>query len=99
MLDTGGFTIINGEILNHTLGFDEVFGWHLLSGKPAFFVKRDNEYLISYDGKLLPVTYDDITHYDCCCACSDLNPVSDGITTWFRAKRDGVWYLVVLRTK
>jgi hypothetical protein len=95
MMETYDIVIINGQVLNHKLGFDRVFGWHMLGDKQIYFVEKNNKYQISFDGKLIPVKYDEIFHYGCC-AGTYANPLTNGVKTWFRAKRDNVWFMVIV---
>lgn len=95
ILETHEVVVINGSILNHEMGHTEIFGWHLLRGRPAYFIKTGNTYSISIDGQLLPVEYEEIMHY-MCCAWHASNPKTNGENTWFTAKRNGVWYKVLI---
>lgn len=95
MMETQGIVITNGHVLNHEIGFDEVFGWHIFNDGPLFFVREDNHYYIFYNGSVLPIGYDEITHY-MCCAQHASNPRTNGDSTWFYGRRDGVWYKVTI---
>lgn len=95
MMENHEIVIIDGKILNHETGMDEIFGWHLLKGKPVYFAKTGTKYSIFVDGKMLPVKYDDISHYQCC-AGHAWNPETNGIITNFFALRNGVWYSVFI---
>ena len=93
MMETHDVVIIDGEVLNHKLGYEEIFGWHLLSGKQTFFVMQNRKYQISFDGKLLPIKYDEINHYR---YYGGYNPRTNGTKTWFDARRDGTWFRVII---
>ncbi len=98
--ETHDIVVMNGEVLNHELGYDEIFSWHLLHDKPTFFVKNKGKYQISLDGKLIPLAYDEIFHHDWCpgWACdvtNSKNPRTDGTKTWFLARRENTWFMVV----
>jgi len=93
IIETQDIVIVSGQVLNHKLGFDAVFGWHILNDLPLFFVEKDNHYSIVYNDQVLPIEYDQIFHY-LCCAWHSVNPRTNGVETWFHGQRDGVWYLV-----
>jgi hypothetical protein len=89
--DVTGQIYRDGVLLNEQLGYEEMFGFQLLGGKPFYFYKKDGEFHLSYNNQDLPVKYDEIPHYYCCSG-SELNPISG--TNWvvFLGQRDGVWY-------
>lgn len=81
----------DGVNLNQQSGYEEIFGYQLLGGKPFFFYKLDGEIHLSYDGEELPVWYDDVRHHRCCSA-GVLNPTQAANWVGFWGTRDGVWY-------
>lgn len=85
---------VDGRIKNQEWGYDEIFDWHLVNEKPFFAVRRAADFLLVYDGRELPMNYDDIAHGDVCCEAGlyDFQPLADGAI--FYARRDGVWFLV-----
>ena len=93
LLEIRGFLIQDGEILNDQLGYEEIFDWQLIHGKPFFFFRKGPRVGISYDGQVQPVYYDDVAHY-LCCGTGGNNPYYNGIFISFFAQRDGVWYFV-----
>ncbi len=93
LLEIDGFLIQDGESLNQRLGFEEIFGWQLLDGKPFYFFRKGPRIGISYDGQVLPVTYDDIPHYRCCEPAA-FNAAGNGDMVWFYGLRDGTWHYV-----
>ena len=101
MFETHDIVVMNGKVLNHELGYDEIFSWHLLGDKPTFFVKNKGKYQISFDGKLIPLAYDEIFHYWCedrefCGTKISESPHTDGTKTWFKARRDNAWFTVII---
>jgi len=92
------FVIINGEILNESLGFQEIFLWRLIDGKPAYFFRKDGRIGFSFDGKIYPLEYQHIAHY-MCCGYSINNPSLYNDSARFFAEREGVWYYVILEFK
>ena len=87
------FLIQDGEILNEKLGFQEIFKWRLIDGKPAYFFRKNGRVGFSYDGKIIPLEYQDIAHYMCCGYAAN-NPFLGDNSAYFFAEREGVWYYV-----
>ncbi|MBG0786056.1 MAG: hypothetical protein H0S79_13245 [Anaerolineaceae bacterium] len=81
----------DGVSLNEEYGYEEIFGYQLLDGKPFFFYKLDGKIHLSYDGETLPIWYDSVRHYSCCSGAM-LNPRMG--TNWvsFWGEREGVMY-------
>gem|GEM_PF-1332467 len=92
------FLIQDGEILNETLGFEEIFSWSLIEDKPIYLFRKEARIGISYDGKILPLEYQDVARY-WCCGFSVNNPAVDSNGIHFFGKRNGVWYYVVVDVK
>lgn len=95
ILEIGDFVIQDGEILNETLGFEEVFYWRLLKGKPVYLFRKGPRMGLSYDGQFFPLDYEDIARGHCC-GLTGNNPVVSDNTLRFFGKRDGVWFYVRL---
>ena len=93
-LETSDFVIQDGQILNHKLGYDEMFGWQILAGKPFYFFTKGGIVFLSYNGQVLPVEYNFVPHYGCCEEGSVRNPGGNDNQVWFFGTRDGAWYLV-----
>ncbi len=81
----------NGELLNQKLGYEEMFGYQLLDGKPFYFYKSDGLISLSYDGQALPLTYDEIPHYGCCSAAA-MNPTAAPNWVGFFGRRGEDWF-------
>ncbi len=96
ILVAGDFLIQDGEILNGKLGFDEIFSWSLVKDNPAYFFRKGSRIGISYDGKALPLQYQDVAHGLCCGYAAD-NPYMGADAIHFFGKRDGLWYYVVVK--
>ena len=67
-LPGGGDIFRSGESLNTLYGYDESFGFHLVSGLPFYFYVRDGAFGYVYNGVETPLDYSDIRHYGCCSA-------------------------------
>jgi len=89
------FVIIDGEIINETLGFQEIFYWRLIDDKPSYFFRKDGRVGFSFSGKIYPLDYQNIAVY-MCCGYAVNNPSIEDNSAHFFAERDGVWYYVVL---
>lgn len=91
--DAVGQIIQDGRLLNEQYGYQEMFGFQLMRGKPFYFFKEDGQIGISYDNQTALLEYEFIPHYGCCSA-SELNPISAQNMVAFFAQRDGIWYYV-----
>lgn len=78
-------------LLNEEYGYEEMFGFQLLDGKPFYFYKKDRQVYLSYNNEDLPIVYDEIPHY-ACCSGAELNPIAGSNWIGFWGQRDGVWY-------
>ena len=81
----------DGISLNEEYGYEEIFGYQLLAGKPFFFYKLDGKIHLSYDGETLPIWYDEVRHYSCCSGAM-LNPRMGTNWVGFWGIREGVTY-------
>lgn len=81
----------DGVSLNEQYGYEEIFGYQLLAGKPFFFYRLDGKIHLSYDGETLPIWYDEVHHYKCCSG-GMLNPVMGSNWVGFWGMRDGVTF-------
>jgi hypothetical protein len=93
LLEVDGFLIQDGEVLNESLGFEEIFGWQLLDGKPFYHFRKGPRVGISYGGVRLPVSYEEVIHYRCCEPAAFNNAGNEDMV-WFYGLREGVWYYV-----
>lgn len=82
----------DGVLLNQKFGYQEMFGYQILDGRPFYFYKKDGLIHLSYDGQDLPITYDAVQHYGCCDA-GGVNPLQSPGWVVFFGQRAGVWYL------
>jgi len=86
-----GQIAVDGSSLNDQLGYEEVFGFQTLGGKPFYFFKREGKIDANYAGVEIPLGFDEITHYNCCSA-SSLNPtIYPNLVTFFGRKGE-TWY-------
>jgi len=94
LMEIQGALFQNGELLNKRLGYEEIFDWHLVSGKPFFLMRQGDTFGVVYDGQELYVRYRDIIHGDLCCSAAALSVLSSTEGASFYALRDGIWFLV-----
>jgi hypothetical protein len=92
------FLIQDGEFMNKKLDFEEIFSWGLIAEKPIYLFRKGPRIGVSYDGKILPLNYQDVARYMCCSPAMN-NPSIDPDSVHFFAKRDGVWYYVAVKVK
>lgn len=90
-----GEVFIDGELANELQGYDEAFGFQLLSDKPFYFFSRDGHIGYSYAGQEFDIEYDEIPHYRCCSE-SSLNPVQAENMVAFFASKGEAWSYVEL---
>jgi hypothetical protein len=90
-----GQVYVDGELLNEAKGYDEAYGFQLLSGKPFYFYQKDGHTGYSYDGQETDLEYDQIPHYYCCGETA-LNPVQAEDMVAFFAQKGEDWYYVEL---
>ena len=90
-----GRIFIDGILINQERGYNEAFGFQLLSGKPFYFYQRNGLIGIAYDGQEVNLDYTNIPHY-LCCSESALNPIPAEDMVAFFAQRDETWYYVEL---
>ncbi len=93
LLEVDVFLIQDGEILNEQLGYEEIFDWQILNGKPFYFFRKGPRMGISYDGQALPVYYEGIPHYQCC-GPAVFNDAGNEQMAWFYGLREGLWHYV-----
>jgi hypothetical protein len=88
-----GMIIRDGVLLNELNGYEEMFGFQLMAGRPFFFFKQDGKIGFSFNGEIVEAGYEEIPHYKCC-GIAPINPVVAQKMVSFFAERDGVWYYV-----
>lgn len=71
-------------------GYDAVFGWQVLNGKPFYLWQRGVTYGISYDGEERRLAYDEILR------TKGLEPAGDGETVTFLARKEAAWEAVTI---
>ena len=94
-MQIGDTLIRNGENLNTSLGYEAIFDLRRVGDKILYFLRKGPRVGISFDGKVLPLYYDEIQHLGCC-GYAMLNPRRSGNRLGFLALRDGIWYFVKL---
>ena len=98
LLEAHGTFVQDGVILNEKLGYEEMFDWRLLNEKPFYFFRKGPRVGISYDGKILPIWFEDVYHYGCC-GYAGLNPDGTKYMVGFYALRDNLWRWVEIGFK
>jgi hypothetical protein len=94
LLEVGGMVIQDGQVLNRHYGYDEMFDWHLVNGRPFFFYHQSGHFGIFYDGLPIQHRYNDILHGEACCALTAAQIVDSPDGVWFYARKGKIWYLV-----
>ncbi len=83
----------DGELLNASLGYSDVFGFQLMHGQPFYFFRRDAGLGFSYDGHEVLAAYDEIPHYGCCSEAQVNAHQAQDMVAFF-ARRNQTWYYV-----
>ncbi len=83
----------DGELLNASQSYSDMFGFELMHGRPFFFFRRDAGLGYSYDGHEVLAGYDEIPRYNCCSE-SQLNARRAQDMVAFFARRARTWYYV-----
>jgi hypothetical protein len=85
----------NGELLNERYGYEEMFGFQLMAGRPFYFFKQAGKVGFSFDGQVVDASYEEVPHY-VCCGLAQINPIAARNMVAFFAEREGTWYYVEL---
>ena len=88
-----GQIFVDGEALNEENGYEESFNFQTINGRPFYFLRRNGKVDAWFDGKEIPLGYDDVPHY-LCCGDSGLNPKSGQDALLFFGNKGSQWYFV-----
>lgn len=83
----------DGELLNASQGYSDMFGFQLMRGRPFYFFRRDAGLGYNYDGHAVLAGYDEIPRYYCCSE-SQLNARQAQDMVALFARRNQTWYYV-----
>lgn len=92
-VEVAGDVIVDGASLSTDNGYDEVFHWRLIKGRPFYFYAQGGKVHLRYDGRILDQTYDEVIHYRCC-EPAVFNPGANDRMVWFWARRGEMWHYV-----
>jgi hypothetical protein len=95
VLEVNGALVVEGELYNEMAGYQEIFNFRMLNGKPFFFFVKDGQTGIFYDGAAWQAEFDSIYH-GACCEPAIANPASNNVMVWFYAKQQDWWNYVEL---
>jgi len=90
-----GRVYLDGELLNQSRGYQDMFGFQLLASKPFYFFQRNDELGFSYNGEEHYLPYEAILHHGCCSAAV-LNPIQAENMVAFFAYTGDDWFYVEL---
>lgn len=97
ILEVEAIVIMDGVIQNQSLGYEEMFNWHLVDEHPFYFFRQKDTFGMAYDGQTLPLHYDQIIHGFLCCDPARYSIWTAPIGAMFYAQRDGVWWFVEVK--
>lgn len=92
-LEVAEQVVLDGVSIGPGLGYDKVYGYRVVDRQPFYFFERGGKVGLSYAGKTLPQSYEEVMHYKCCLA-SMFNPQGNDDMVWFWGRRDGAWWYV-----
>lgn len=93
VLEVDDHLIVDGQDIGQALGYDTAFGFSLIHGQPFYFFAQEGQVRISYKGRTLPNTYDQVFHNQCCeGAIHNVDVLGDAVL--FHALWNGTWYVV-----
>lgn len=88
-----GQVFLDGVSIGQQNGYDEVFNFQTINGRPFYFFRQNGKVDAWFDGQVIPLGYENVQHY-VCCADSWLNPKAlQGAVLFFGTKGD-TWYFV-----
>jgi hypothetical protein len=96
VLEVIGDVYVDGQSLSKQLGYDEVFEWRLVDGRPLYLFREGSQFGVAYDSKVLAYHYEQVLH-NLCCEPSQLNPVGNEVMVHFYGLRQGTWYWVEMQ--
>ncbi len=85
--------VADGEDIGRLNNFSMLFYFRILKERLFSFLKKDEKIQIRFDGKTMPVAYDEVIHY-MCCEYALMNPKMNNNMVWFFAVKDGYLYYV-----
>jgi hypothetical protein len=85
----------NAELLYERYGYEEMFGFQLIAGRPFYFFQQEGKIGFSFDNQVVEASYEEVPHY-VCCGLAQINPISARNMVAFFAEREGTWYYVEL---
>ena len=88
-----GQVFLDGVSIGQQNGYDEVFNFQTLSGRPFYFFRHNGKVDAWFDGQVIPLGYDDVQHY-VCCAEFWLNPKAFQDAALFFGEKGETWYFV-----
>lgn len=88
-----GQVFLDGVSIGQKNGYEEVFNFQTINGRPFYFFRYKGKVDAWFDGQVIPLGYDDVQHY-VCCADSSLNPKAFQDATLFFGTKDNTWFFV-----
>lgn len=83
----------DGQLLNDSQGYSDVFGFQLMHGRPFYFFRKDARLGFYYNDHEVLAGYDEIPHYGCCSEAEVNARQAENMVAFF-ARRDRTWYYV-----
>lgn len=90
-----GQVFLDGLSIGQQNGYDEVFNFQTINGRPFYFFRHNGKVDARFDGQVISLDYDNVPHY-VCCADSWLNPKALQGAVLFFGTKDNTWFFVRL---
>jgi hypothetical protein len=92
-LEVDDRVIVDGQDLGAEMGYGAVFGFTRIRDQAFYFFEQNGQIHLSYGGRTLPNTYDQVFHNQCCeASIHNVTRLADSVL--FHALWDGTWHFV-----
>lgn len=90
-----GQVFLDGQSIGQENGYDEVFNFQTIKGRPFYFFRHNGKVDAWFDGQVISLGYDDVPHY-ICCGDSWFNPRAFQDAVLFFGTKNDTWFFVRL---
>lgn len=88
-----GQVFLDGLSIGQENGYDEVFNFQSINGRPFYFFRHNDKVDAWFDGQVISLDYDNVPHY-VCCADSWFNPKAFQGAVLFFGTKNNTWFFV-----
>jgi hypothetical protein len=94
-IDTKGQLIEDGRSLNSQYGYEEAFNFQTLGGRPFYFFQKNGRIDAWFDGQVVPLGYDNISHYGCCSAAQGNPRMFTNLIVFFGSRGQADYFVQI----